>query len=250
MEIFISYSHDNNEHKQWVKRLAEKLLKLGVEVISDIWDVTPGCSLTTFMSNGLRDSSRVICICSELYVEKAEKNVPGGVNFEINIIADEFYSKGNQHKVIPIIKNNSRDKKVPTFFGKAFYIDFSQEEDAAQKFVELYKEIYQLNAKLKPSSDIYHNRKIEEVKELLQIVSDFWIADSDSEDEEKLIVKIANTKCKVDLPVTRPIIPPHNYDNKKEILSFATENVLNLIGGLNPNFVGDKEIIRSLIERN
>ena len=40
--VFLSYSHDSEVHRAWVRLLAERLLKGGVEVTLDQWDLRPG----------------------------------------------------------------------------------------------------------------------------------------------------------------------------------------------------------------
>ena len=39
--VFVSYSWDSNEHKQWVKRLSTKLRSDGVDVTIDQWNTAP-----------------------------------------------------------------------------------------------------------------------------------------------------------------------------------------------------------------
>ena len=38
-KVFIAYSHDSPEHKQWVSELAAKLRRNGVNAILDQWDL-------------------------------------------------------------------------------------------------------------------------------------------------------------------------------------------------------------------
>src|SRR3989338_9138291 len=40
--VFISYSHDSPEHKQWVEDLATRLRNSGVNAILDKWNLEPG----------------------------------------------------------------------------------------------------------------------------------------------------------------------------------------------------------------
>ena len=40
--VFVSYSHDSQAHKDWVLKLATRLLANGVEVILDQWDLRLG----------------------------------------------------------------------------------------------------------------------------------------------------------------------------------------------------------------
>lgn len=68
--VFISYSHDNEQHKEWVAKLAGDLYSHGVNVIFDQWDLRIGSDLRFFMEQGLSESNLVLCICSENYVNK------------------------------------------------------------------------------------------------------------------------------------------------------------------------------------
>jgi len=38
-KLFVSYSHDSQPHKDWVLQLATRLVKNGVDVILDQWDL-------------------------------------------------------------------------------------------------------------------------------------------------------------------------------------------------------------------
>ena len=46
--VFISYSHDSQAHKDWVRHLAEKLQRNGVDTILDQWDLRLGGDLAFF----------------------------------------------------------------------------------------------------------------------------------------------------------------------------------------------------------
>ena len=41
-KVFISYSHDSELHKSWVENLAGRLVKNGVDVVFDQWDLRLG----------------------------------------------------------------------------------------------------------------------------------------------------------------------------------------------------------------
>ena len=64
-QVFISYSWDSPEHRSWVTQLAMTLRQNGVEVTLDQWHVRPGEDLAHFMARGLRESDRVLMICTE-----------------------------------------------------------------------------------------------------------------------------------------------------------------------------------------
>ena len=78
--VFISYSHDNDEHKQWVRKLASDLRNNGIDVILDQWDIGPGDDLTAFMEKGVTSADRVLVVSSPRYVQKANVG-EGGVGW-------------------------------------------------------------------------------------------------------------------------------------------------------------------------
>lgn len=47
-KVFISYSHDSEEHKNWVLKLATHLRDHGVDVVLDQWNVRLGDDLPFF----------------------------------------------------------------------------------------------------------------------------------------------------------------------------------------------------------
>ena len=71
--IFISYSHDSRPHKKWVAELAAKLMEVGIDVILDQWDLEFGDDIPKFMENSVTKAERVLVICSERYVRKADE---------------------------------------------------------------------------------------------------------------------------------------------------------------------------------
>ncbi len=88
-KVFISYSHDNPDHKKWVAELAIKLVKNGIDAVLDQWDLSPGDDLTAFMERAVTEVDRVLVICSSNYVAKANAGV-GGVGYEKMIVNAEL----------------------------------------------------------------------------------------------------------------------------------------------------------------
>lgn len=125
-QVFISYSHDDDAHKNWVLQLATRLRSNGVDVILDRWNLTLGKDVASFMENGLSTSKRVLCVCSEIYVDKAN-NKSSGVGYEKQIMTAELMDSLNTDWIIPIIKNNNSAKKVPIFLKGRLYISFENE---------------------------------------------------------------------------------------------------------------------------
>lgn len=139
-KVFVSYSHDSEEHKDWILQLATRLRSNGVDVILDRWNLSLGQDLPAFMENGLSKSQRVICICSEEYVKKANKKT-GGVGYEKQVITAELLSDLNSKWVIPVIRNNSSDKKVPTFLNSRLYINFENNSLYEKNYEKLLRDL-------------------------------------------------------------------------------------------------------------
>ena len=136
--VFVSYSHDSEEHSDWVLQLATRLRSNGVDAILDRWDLKLGQDLAAFMENGLSSSHRVLCICSQEYVAKADEG-RGGVGYEKQIITAELLADLNQNWVIPVIRNNPQTRKLPRFLGTRLYIDFEEDRFYESKYEELLR---------------------------------------------------------------------------------------------------------------
>jgi len=140
-KAFISYSHDNDEHKTWVKKLATDLRQhMGVDVIFDQWDLRIGGDLSLFMEQGLSEAALVICICSNEYVRKSNAGI-GGSGYEKMILTSALIKNTNIDYIIPIMRCNA-DKTLPTFLGTKLYVDFSEDDSYLEKLGELVARIY------------------------------------------------------------------------------------------------------------
>lgn len=99
--VFVSYSHDSEDHKQWVRTLSNRLLSDGVEVIIDQYDLSIGEMLPHFMEKGISECDYVLLILTEPFIQKAIKRA-GGVGFEIDVVTGEIVVSHNRRKYIPI----------------------------------------------------------------------------------------------------------------------------------------------------
>lgn len=139
-KVFISYSHDTQDHKKWVLDLATRLRNSGIDAIIDQWELGPGDDLPHFMETNLAGADRVLMICTERYVEKANSG-SGGVGFEKMIITSDLLSKIDSNKVIPVVKQDASND-VPTFLKSKLYIDFSKSDDYELSFDNLVRSIH------------------------------------------------------------------------------------------------------------
>jgi len=129
--VFISYSWDNEDHKNWVLGLAERLKSAGISLIFDQWDLELGDNLPEFMER-IRGCDYVLIICTERYKEKADQR-KGGVGYEESIMTAEVLQKVNHRKFIPVLRGAEWTTCAPTWASGKLYCDlrgepFSEEE--------------------------------------------------------------------------------------------------------------------------
>lgn len=148
-KVFISYSHDSPEHRRWVSELATKLRHNGIDAILDQWDLGPGADVTQFMERGIIDSDRVLVICTDQYVRKAN-TAEGGVGYERMIVTAQLVQDLGTDKFIPVIRQASGQEKTPVFLGTRVYIDFRNSSEFESEFDRLIHELHRVPVVEKP----------------------------------------------------------------------------------------------------
>lgn len=128
--VFISYSWEDDKHKDWVRSLADDLLHSGIEVTLDQYDLIPGDRIPFFMEQAVSTADKVIIVCTPIYKQKADSR-EGGVGYEGNIITDELY-KGIARKFIPIVRKGPIDNVLPKYLASTCYLDFTDDQKYEQ----------------------------------------------------------------------------------------------------------------------
>lgn len=136
---FISYSHDSQSHKKWVLDFAVRLRSSGIDAILDQWELRPGDDIPIFMERQLASADRVLMVCSDTYIRKANSGA-GGVGYEKMILTSEMMGSIESNKIIPIIRQ-SGTHNVPTFLKTKLFLDFSNDNDVEFIFDDLVREL-------------------------------------------------------------------------------------------------------------
>jgi len=106
--VFVSYSWDDQAHKDWVRQLAERLQQAGLETHLDQWFMRAGKSAALFMEQGLRQADSILCILTPEYARKAnDRDSPSGTGYEQQIITGQMLSRLNRRNVIPLLRNGA-----------------------------------------------------------------------------------------------------------------------------------------------
>lgn len=147
--VFISYSHDTREHKAWVGSLAQRLREKGVDVLFDQWDLGPGDDVPKFMEQAVARADRVLMVCTEPYVRKADDG-KGGVGYEAMVVTGELVTNLGTNKFIPIVRQQEEPKVRPRCVSTRFYVDLSEGPDEEENFEQLLREIHNAKKITKP----------------------------------------------------------------------------------------------------
>lgn len=146
--LFISYSHDSEEHKAWVKKFAQDLTELGdFEILLD-QDLPKGFPLLRFMENGLVNADKVLIIGTPQYKLKSERGK--GVAFEGSIISTELMKDIDTIEYYPILRAGSYETSFPIALQGRSGDDLSNDAEYKEKLQIIVDSI--MNEKPIPTS--------------------------------------------------------------------------------------------------
>ena len=146
--VFISYSWEDDDHKQWVHSLADRLLEDGIDVILDQYDLMHGDRLPQFMEQSIAAADRVLIICTPTYKEKSD-NRKGGVGYEGHIISGELLTANNERKFIPVIRKGTVLTSIPNCLAGKLGVDLTGQSNYEDNYRDLITTIF--GTKKKPS---------------------------------------------------------------------------------------------------
>lgn len=167
-KVFISYSHDSTEHKQWVSEFAIRLRRNGVDAILDQWDLGPDDDVTPFIERGFKDSDKVLIICTDSYVSKANEG-EGGVGYEPTIITERVFKDLGTNKFILVIRQTESEDKTPEFLKGRVYVDFTDDSQFDTKFEELLHERLLVPSLQRPSVPHIESLRVKNYRALRNI---------------------------------------------------------------------------------
>lgn len=149
--VFISYSWDSDEHKEWVLKLANYLIeKAGCNVLLDQFDLAAGKELTHFMENGLEKADKVLIILTEDYKKRADART-GGTGFEYSLISQGLYDlQANNDKFVPVLRRGTKQTSAPTYLATKIYHSMKDDTKFEMDAFKLSREIYEKPEIVKP----------------------------------------------------------------------------------------------------
>ena len=129
--LFISYSHDSEDHMAWVKKFADDLETIGgFEVLLD-QNLPKGFSLIRFMEYGLSHADKVLIIGTPQYKEKSETGK--GAALEGTIISTELMNNIDTLKFYPILRSGTFTTSFPPVLQGRLGDDLSNDDNYEEK---------------------------------------------------------------------------------------------------------------------
>jgi hypothetical protein len=113
LPVFVSYAWDNDEHKEWVFKFVNRLRQNGIDAFIDQTHLPLGARSPEFMERSVRDSGRVLVICTENYKTRFD-NRRGGAGYEGHIITGEIVNEVGKNKFIPVLRSGDWKTALPT----------------------------------------------------------------------------------------------------------------------------------------
>jgi hypothetical protein len=141
-KVFISYSWDNDNHKKWVRDLAEKLIRNGVDVSLDQYKGQIGSNIRLSMEKEIEKADKVLIILTTNFKAKADIRT-GAAGYEYSLINEDLYNNiAINEKYFPILREGAEKDSIPKFLRQYKHLDMRNDNDYDENFTILLKSIY------------------------------------------------------------------------------------------------------------
>lgn len=132
-KVFISYSHDSEQHAERVLCLANRLRKDGIDAELDQYETSPPEGWPTWCERQLTSADFVLLVCTETYLRRVNGNedegIGHGVSWEARIIRELLYNAGStSHKFVPVLFSDDSLRHVPTPVNSASHFVLKDEK--------------------------------------------------------------------------------------------------------------------------
>jgi hypothetical protein len=101
----------------------------------------PGKNLPHFVEQSISKANKILIIFTPNYKLKADKR-SGGVGYEYSIMNSDLYqNQTDNEKIIPILRSGTQKDSIPTFMHQFIHLDMTKDEEYANSYADLKKEI-------------------------------------------------------------------------------------------------------------
>jgi hypothetical protein len=148
-KVFVSYSWDDDEHREWVRDFASRLRSDGVDAELDRWKLAPGDQLPEFMERAVRENDFELIVCTPRYKERADGRV-GGVGYEGHVMTAEVLSERRQRKFIPVLRAGDWAVALPSWLLGKLSIDLRGDPYSEEQYSLLLDALHGRNPQAPP----------------------------------------------------------------------------------------------------
>ena len=129
-KVFISYSHDSQEHKERVLALADRLREDGIDSSIDQYEDSPPEGWQRWMLNQVEAADYALIVCTQQYDRRfrgqEEVGKGKGVTWEGGMIIQELYdAQGQNSKFIPVTFTSEDSEFIPSPLRSATFYRLS-----------------------------------------------------------------------------------------------------------------------------
>jgi len=131
LRVFISYSHDSQEHMDRVLALSDRLRADGIDCIIDQYETSPPEGWARWCDRQIEEADFVLVVCTDSY-ERRFKGIGStgtgkGAKWEGTIITQELF-EAKSRKFIPVIFKPDDVTYIPTVLRSATYYNPNNEK--------------------------------------------------------------------------------------------------------------------------
>ncbi len=128
ISVFISYTHDSENHKKNALALAEALRADGFEVTFDQFESIFEKGLPNWMHDAVLKSNFIIVLCTQAYTRRLLKEEPPdfgrGATWEGGLIMQMVHDSGSRNvRVIPVLFPDMSKDDIPLFLRSALFFE-------------------------------------------------------------------------------------------------------------------------------
>lgn len=138
--LFISYSHDSEKHKNAVLSICNKLRDHGIDSNIDQYEDAPDEGWPIWTMKQIKQADFVLIICTEKYFLKinGEDEKGKGVKFEGAIITQTIYEEqGKNKKFIPVLMSSSDSPFIPLFLRSTTIYDLEKDDGYSDLYLRI-----------------------------------------------------------------------------------------------------------------
>jgi len=154
-KVFISYSHDSDQHCQYVLKLSDRLNSNHIDCEIDQYvNGTPEEGWPLWMVKKLNEADFVLVVCTKTYLDRVERKAPSGtgkgVKWESLLTYQDIYENDSlNRKFVPIYFNTADSEFLPKPLKAVTHYDLAEEG----KYEMLYRYLTSQPLAIKPLPD-------------------------------------------------------------------------------------------------